>query len=199
MNREIRLSLIAAILIIVLVLTGCSNNGLKDSLNYEVKAFEFINQDQQIVRLEDLNGKIWVADFIFTSCETVCPPMTAHMTELQQKVSDEGIDAEFISFSVDPEIDTPNKLKQFAEGYDLTLENWNFLTGYTQTEIEKYALDSFKQIVQKPKSEDQVIHQTLFYLVDQNGTVVKDYSGVEKTPYDQIIEDMKILQKTSRK
>ncbi|MFC0274348.1 SCO family protein [Metabacillus herbersteinensis] len=198
MNRTLRLCFIVWILLILFALTACSSNGLKDSLNYEVKEFEFTNQDQEIVRLEDLKGKIWVADFIFTSCETVCPPMTAHMTELQQKVSDEGIEAEFISFSVDPEIDTPIKLKQFAENYDLTFDNWNFLTGYTQDEIEKYALDSFKQIVQKPKSEDQVIHQTLFYLVDQNGTVVKDYSGVENTPYDQIIEDMKTLQKPSK-
>lgn len=199
MNRTHRLRSIAGILISLLALTACSSNGIEDPLNYEVKAFEFTNQDQEIVRSEDLKGKIWVADFIFTSCETVCPPMTAHMTELQQKVSDEGIEAEFISFSVDPEIDTPTKLKQFTEGYDLTFENWNFLTGYTQDEIEKYALDSFKQIVQKPESEDQVIHQTLFYLVDQNGTVVKDYSGVENTPYDEIIEDMKTLQKSTSK
>lgn len=63
----------------------------------------------------DLKGKVWIADFIFTSCETVCLPMTSNMTKLQQQLKDEGItDVEFVSFSVDPEIDKPDVLKSMV-------------------------------------------------------------------------------------
>ncbi|MCM3652020.1 SCO family protein [Metabacillus litoralis] len=174
--------------------SACGNSSpIKDPLNYEVQSFQYTNQDGKSVSLEDLQGDVWVANFIFTSCTTVCPPMTAHMSELQDKIAAEGLDAKIISFSVDPEIDTPEKLKKFTEPYSLSFENWSFLTGYSQKEIENFAMKSFKTFVKKPDNDDQVIHQTRFYLVDQNGVVMKDYSGVENPPLDQMIADIKAL------
>ena len=85
-------------------------------------------------------------------------------------------------------------MKKFAANYPLSFQNWDFLTGYSQEEIEKFALKSFKSIVKKPEDEDQVIHQSSFYLVDQNGKVVKDYDGARNTPYDEIIADIKTLE-----
>ena len=72
--------------------------------------------------------------------------------------------------------------------------NWNFVTGYEQTEIETFAMENFKALVQKPDNEDYVIHQGYFYLVDKNGEVMKSYSGASDVPVEEIIEDMKILQ-----
>ena len=184
-------SLIASMLLFV---SACGNSSpIKDPLNYQVQSFQYTNQDGKSVSLEDLQGDVWVANFIFTSCKTVCPPMTAHMSELQDKIAEEGLDAKIISFSVDPEIDTPEKLKKFTEPYSLSFENWSFLTGYTQKEIEDFAMKSFKTFVKKPDNNDQVIHQTSFYLVDQNGVVMKDYSGVENPPLDQMIADIRAL------
>lgn len=120
--------------------------------------------------------------------------MTAHMTKLQQEAEEAGVDVEFVSFSVDPEVDTPEKLKEFARNYDLSFDNWHFLTGYDQETIEEFAVSSFKAIVQKPKNNDQVIHGTKFYVIDQNGVVVKDFNGVENTPYEEIIDVVKALQ-----
>ncbi|MBZ5749209.1 SCO family protein [Metabacillus rhizolycopersici] len=183
--------LVASLLLFV---SACGNSSpIKDPLNYEVQSFQYTNQDGKSVSLEDLQGDVWVANFIFTSCTTVCPPMTAHMSELQDKIAAEGLDAKIISFSVDPEIDTPEKLKKFTEPYSLSFENWSFLTGYSQKEIENFAMKSFKTFVKKPDNDDQVIHQTRFYLVDQNGVVMKDYSGVENPPLDQMIADIKAL------
>lgn len=183
--------LVASLLLFV---SACGNSSpIKDPLNYEVQSFQYTNQDGKSVSLEDLQGNVWIANFIFTSCTTVCPPMTAHMSELQDKIAAEGLDAKIISFSVDPEIDTPEKLKKFTEPYSLSFENWSFLTGYSQKEIEDFAMKSFKTFVKKPDNDDQVIHQTRFYLVDQNGVVMKDYSGVENPPLDQMIADIKAL------
>lgn len=178
----------------LIFLTACSGNKIKDPLNYKVENFEFTDQNGQPFALADLKGKVWVADFVFTSCETVCPPMTAHMAQLQEKAEKEGVEVEFVSFSVDPEVDTPEKLKQFANQFSDSLDNWHFLTGYSQETIENFAKNSFKTIVQKPESDDQVIHGTSFYLVDQNGVVLKSYNGVENTPYDEIINDIKAVQ-----
>ncbi|MFJ5963096.1 SCO family protein [Bacillus sp. NPDC093026] len=183
-------------MISVLLLVSCSNGQIKDALNYQIEPFEYQNQDGQKVSLADLKGKVWVADFIFTSCKTICPPMTAHMTELQKRLKAESLDAHIISFSVDPEVDSPKKLKTFAKAYPLTFENWDFLTGYSQSAIEKFAMKSFKTIVKKPEDEDQVIHQSLFFLVNQEGKVMKNYDGVQNPPYDEIIKDIKTLSRS---
>lgn len=179
----------------IFILFGCGNEEIENPLNYQIEDFSFTNQEKEKVSLKDLKGKVWVANFIFTSCETVCPPMTSHMAELQKRVKDENLDVHFISFSVDPEVDTPDKLKNFSSNYPLTLNNWDFLTGYSQVEIEKFALNNFKAIVQKPEDEDQVIHQTYFYLINSEGKVIKDYDGFKDIPYDIIVEDIKIIQK----
>ncbi|MFP3821581.1 SCO family protein, partial [Bacillus sp. SIMBA_008] len=72
-----RRALLGALMIIsVLLLVSCSNGQIKDALNYQIQPFEYENQDGKKVSLDDLKGKVWVADFIFTSCETICPPMT---------------------------------------------------------------------------------------------------------------------------
>jgi protein SCO1/2 len=194
MNKRSKSLFILIIVLTFSLISACGTNGIKGALNYEIDDFSYQNQEGRTISLNDLKGKIWIANFIFTSCDTVCPPMTAHMTELQKKLKENGADVRFVSFSVDPEVDSPDKLKEFAGKYPLTLENWDFLTGYSQEDIDQFAKNSFKTIVQKPEGQDQVIHGTLFYLIDQNGKVMKDYNGVENTPYDEILEDVKKIQ-----
>ncbi|MGA5691234.1 SCO family protein [Cytobacillus pseudoceanisediminis] len=179
----------------LLVLSACGQSGIKDALNWELADFKYTNQDNQEIGLKDLEGKVWVADFIFTNCEDVCMPMTANMKKLQDLAKKEGIkNIEFISFSVDPKVDTPEVLKEFASTYNADFTNWHFLTGYSQEEIEKYAMEYFKAIVKKPQTGDQVIHGTDFYLVDQNGNVMKYYTGLNEIPLDEIMNDIKALQ-----
>jgi protein SCO1 len=191
-----KLTSLFAIFLLLLSVTACNfGNKIDNPLNYEVQNFTFTNQNGEPFGLKDLKGKIWVADFVFTNCETVCPPMTAHMAQLQRKVKEAGLkNVEFVSFSVDPEMDTPEVLKEYAAKYEADEKNWHFLTGYSQEEIENFAKESFKTIVQKPQNTDQVIHGVDFYLVDQNGKVLKSYNGVENTPYEEIIKDIKTLQ-----
>lgn len=179
----------------LLVLSACGQSGIKDALNWELADFKYTNQDNQEIGLKDLEGKVWVADFIFTNCEDVCMPMTANMKKLQDLAKKEGIkNIEFVSFSVDPKVDTPEVLKEFASTYNADFTNWHFLTGYSQEEIEKYAMEYFKAIVKKPQTGDQVIHGTDFYLVDQNGNVMKYYTGLNEISFDEIMNDIKALQ-----
>jgi protein SCO1 len=188
-------SMIMMVIAIILIVSGCATGDSALPVDArKVETFTFINQEGNQMGLEDLKGKVWIANFIFTNCETVCPPMTANMSKIQELATAENIDMQIVSFSVDPELDTPDTLKKYGEKFQVDYSNWNFLTGYTQKEIESFAAKSFGAIVQKPKSTDQVIHGTSFYLVNKDGYVVTSYSGLENTPYEEIINDIKVYQ-----
>lgn len=188
-------AVLAGLLIMFLTMTAACGNGKPNQLSYPVESFAFINQDEQAISLSDLQGKVWVADFIFTYCETVCPTMTANMSDLQKRLKSAGVEAELISFSVDPERDNPAALKSYLEKFDADFTNWSALTGYEFDEIKSFVLQSFKAPIAKDGASDQVIHGTSFYLVDQSGTVVARYDGMENTPYEKIIKDIKALQR----
>jgi protein SCO1/2 len=184
------------LLLMIVVIAGCTANGKQDVPEdaTKVQDFTFTNQQGQSFGLENLKGKVWMADFIFTNCETVCPPLTANMSKLQGMAKEKGLDVEFVSFSVDPEYDTPEKLLAYGEQFQADFSNWSYLTGYSQKEIEKFAQESFRAIVQKPESTDQVIHTTSYFLVNKDGYVIKSYKGLENTPYEEMLQDIENLQ-----
>ena len=180
-----------SLLLFSLILSGCGQS-IKDPLNWELEDFTFTNQENEQVGLADLKGEVWLADFVFTNCTTVCLPMMANMTDLQAQLKEEGLDVKIVSFSADPIVDTPEVLKSYAENYGADLSDWHLLTGYSSETIDKFAMENFKTIARKPADQDQAMHGTSFYLVDQNGVVMKDYDGL-KPPVEDIISDVKIL------
>lgn len=118
--------------------------------------------------------------------------MTYNMSEIQERLKEAGVEAKLVSFTVDPERDTPDVLGNFASKFTDDLSNWHFLTGYEQDEIAAFAKESFKAAAEPIPDSDQFAHHTLFYLVDQNGIVVKAYSGTEPD-FDEIVKDTKAL------
>jgi protein SCO1 len=192
-NMKVRLSFL--LVVIVALLSACGQKGIENPLDYPVNDFKAVTQDNKPFEKKNLDGKIWVADFIFTNCADVCPPMTANMTKLQKMVVEEELkNVEFVSFSVDPTVDTPEKLTEYAKNFGLKDDNWTFLTGYSQEFIETYARETFKTLVKKPQEGDQVIHQTYFFLVGPDQKVKKIYDGYKEVPYDEMISDIKSLQ-----
>ncbi|WP_210365072.1 SCO family protein [Bacillus sp. REN3] len=178
----------------ILLASGCGNK-IEGAKNYPIEEFKFTSHEGKQFGTKDLEGKIWIADFVFTNCADVCPPMTANMLKLQDKVKEEGLkDVEFVSFSVDPEVDDPETLAAYGKQFNVDFANWTFLTGYSQEDIETFAKENFKTIVKKPQEGDQVIHGTDFYLVDQDSKMVKYYTGLKEVPFDEIIKDIKALQ-----
>jgi len=204
MDRELidmKKSLLGLIGIMILstILSACSNYKFKPDVNYPIDDFEMIDQHGNTVSLEDLKGEPWLAMFIFTSCTTVCPPMTFNMTEIQQELIDRGVDDyKIVAFSVDPETDSPEVLANYLSNYPVPDESkWHLLTGYDQKYIEQFALNSFKTLVKKPDDGGQVVHMSTFHLVDETGTIVKNYTGYSETEggvsFDTIAIDMKTL------
>lgn len=189
--------LIPLLLLLPLLLVACGKGEIESNFspNKEdlrtVQDFTFTNQDNEEVSFDDLKDKWWVADFIFTNCEDVCIPMTYNMQQLQMMLAEEGLDAELISFSVDPDFDTPEVLKEYAESYGADLTNWNFLTGYEFETIEKFALESFMTGVQRDPNSDQVAHGVRFFLINPEGQIIKHYMGTEADEMDVIFEDLK--------
>ncbi|WP_110927781.1 SCO family protein [Bacillus massiliglaciei] len=193
--RDFGLLKIVFLLAALSLLGACGPNEVPGAKNWDVENFSFEDQEGQTFSKSDLKGKIWVADFIFTNCEDVCLPMTSNMSKLQMALKEEGMEnVEFVSFSVDPEVDRPEVLKAFAGQFKADLSNWHFLTGYDQQTIESFAMNNFKTIVQKPEKEDQVIHGTDIYLVDQEGKIIQTYSGLSDFPLQEIVKHIKILE-----
>ncbi|MFJ7933860.1 SCO family protein [Sporosarcina sp. NPDC096371] len=186
--------LLSCVLLAMLVLSACSG-GFKADHEYEVEPFEFTNQHNEQVSLEDLKGQVWLAQFVFTECTAACPPMMMNMVELEKQLGAEDVeDYKIVSFSIDPEVDTPEAFQEYLDMYDVQDQSkWEMLTGFTQEKIIKFAMDSFKVIVADDPANDTVIHATYFQLVNQDGKVVKTYNGYAEVPYEQIVKDMKAL------
>jgi protein SCO1 len=191
---KIRILSIISILTL-LVLSACGKGEIKDAKNWPVPDFTYTNQNNETFGLADLKGKVWIADFIYTACPDICPPMSFNMSKLQEMAKKEKIDnIEFVSFSIDPAVDKPEVLTEYSKLFNADLKNWHFLTGYEQKDIEAFAMEHFKTIVQKPSGEDYVMHQPYFYLINQEGKIQKLYNGNEEVPFEEIIDDIKTLQ-----
>src|SRR5690625_4027797 len=181
------------LIISFLFLVGCTT--FESNMSREVADFQFVNQDNEPVGLEDLKGKWWIADFIFTNCVTICLPMTYNMSLLQTQLAEHDLDVQLISFSVDPEVDTPEVLKEYAAIYDADLSNWSFLTGYDFETIKELSVQSFAAGLQREPDSDQVQHVSRFYLVNPEGEIIKYYEGLDEEEIDNIIKDLSILLK----
>lgn len=190
---------IVATLLLLLVLSGCGwvyelGNGKSSefdisSANIQVAPFEFINEAGEGYGTEQLEGQYWLANMIFTSCPTVCPTMTPNMQRLQTAMLDDEIPVTFVSFTVDPETDSPEVLQSYGTNVGADLDSWHFLSGYSSDEISDFAKESFATVVQDPGEED-IIHPTSFFLVDPSGKVVRKYNGLQANQED-IIADLK--------
>jgi len=178
-------------LLILVVLAACTEDQ-PAKMNAKLESFRYTDQSGKAIALEDLKGQVWVANFIFTSCTTVCPGLTANMAQLQKEIKSDGLSAELVTFSVDPENDRPDVLRTYLGKFDADFTNWHALTGYTFEEMRRYAKENFKMAIEWDARTDQAIHGTSFYLVDKSGTVVSYYDG-EDPPYDQIKKDIKVL------
>lgn len=168
---------------------------IETNMDEEVSELEFINQDEEKGTTNDFNGEYWIADLVFTNCTTVCIPMTSNMKKLQDEMIEEDLtDIELVSFTVDPDYDTPEVLSDYAEDYGADLDNWSFVTGYEFDEIKELSIKTFRSMLQEPlPGDDQVTHGTRFFLINPKGEVIKNYDGMNGNVVDEIIKDLKKL------
>lgn len=179
----------------MLVLGACSFGGFKADHKYKIEPFEFTDQQNEKVSLDDLKGTVWLAQFIYTNCPDVCLPMMANMTDFQSMLKEEGVeDYKIVSFSVDPDYDTPEVLQEYLDTFDpVDQSKWVMLTGYSPKTIEDLAMGSFKTAVLRSPEGGDITHGITYSLVNKEGVSVKTYNGVENVPYEEMIKDVKAL------
>jgi protein SCO1/2 len=152
-----------------------------------VPIFQLTNQDGQPFGSTQLLGKIWIADFIFTTCPGPCPMISTRMSELQKPL--EKTDVHLVSFTVDPAKDTPEVLRGYAEKLRAQAGRWNFLTG-PQSVIYELSRDGFKLAVSDGREETGIpVHSTRMVLVDRHGDIRGYYDATEPDAVTKLVAD----------
>jgi protein SCO1/2 len=152
-----------------------------------IPSFQLINQDARPFGSAQLKGKIWIADFIFTACPGPCPMISSRMSELQKPL--EKTDVHLVSVSVDPEKDTPEVLRGYAERLKAQPGRWDFLTG-PRAAIYSLSRDGFKLGVSDGADEAGTpVHSTRLVLVDRFGAIRGYYNATEADAVTKILAD----------
>ena len=165
-------------------------------LNY-VQPFTFINQDGKTITQQDVLGKVYVAEYFFTTCPSICPVMNKNMKMVFEEYKDEP-DFLILSHTCDPENDNPERLRMYADSMKVDTRKWWFLTGrkdslYNTARVS-YLLDDPKNNSQN--IDEQFLHTQFFALVDKNGNVRKKiYDGLKKDELKELEKDIAVLLK----
>tara|TARA_B100001105_G_scaffold122892_1_gene98446 strand:- start:4505 stop:5092 length:588 start_codon:yes stop_codon:yes gene_type:complete len=188
-NRKIRFTLY-----IIVAITLFGTYMMKDSKNdYQlpklgsIPSFEFTDSDGNLISKKELTGKVWVADFIFTTCTMACPVMTGNMN-LIHKAFKNNDKVRIVSISVYPEYDTPEILKEYASRYNANTNRWHFLTG-PEENVKLVIKNGFKM----GDYEDIIFHSEKFALVDQNGNIRGYYNGMKTDDIKTLKKDIRVL------
>jgi cytochrome oxidase Cu insertion factor (SCO1/SenC/PrrC family) len=152
-----------------------------------VPEFELINQDGKAFGSAQLRGKIWIADFIYTTCPGPCPMLSSRMSELQKPL--ENTEVHLVSFTVDPAKDTPQVLRGYAEKLQAEPGRWDFLTG-PQSTIYNLSRNGFKLAVSDGSDVKGIpVHSTRMILVDRHGDIRGYYDAVEADAVTKLVAD----------
>lgn len=171
---------------------------LRVGYGHTIGKFSFKNQNNKTITQEDVRGKVYVVEYFFTTCKTICPRMNAQMQRVHEKFR-KNDDVKILSFSVDPETDTVEQLKRYADAHNSKGNQWNFLTG-KRDDIYELARTSFFTL--KPtEAENQgdvgsdFIHTNNFVLVDKLMRIRGYYDGTNPKDVDKMMRDMELLLK----
>jgi protein SCO1/2 len=173
-------------LLLILLLTGCAREKPLQVLG-EIPDFQLVDQKGQTFDRKALDGHVWVADFVYTTCQGPCPRMSSHMRTLQKAT---GPDVRMVSFTVDPDNDTPPVLAAYARRFSADTARWTFLTGEKET-LNMLDHDAFKL----GSIGAGMDHSTRFVLVDKLGRIRGYYGIAEGNPVDKIAKDAARLEK----
>lgn len=178
--------------------TGTQHGALEGLEIYgQVPDFSLLERSELNLGLQDLQGKVWIADFIYTNCPDICPLLSAQMAEFQKDLSEEK-DIRLVSFTVDPERDTPEVLSQYAERYGADPDRWFFLTGEKET-IYRLAQEGFHMSATEIAPEKRHttgashIHGSRFVLVDRKGQIRGYYHSTDPDALKRLLRDVRVL------
>ena len=164
----------------------------KDTIYHTIAPFQFVDQDSALITNDTFNDKIYVADFFFTSCRTICPIMKTQMLRVYEATQNLP-DVLLLSHSIDPDYDTVALLHDFAARLGVESKRWHFVTGVKDS-IYKIAQTSYFATALEDKTEpDGYIHSGAFLLVDKQRRLRGKYDGTKEEDVNRLIADIKKL------
>lgn len=170
-------------------------NGIRsfDTIYPKIPAFAYLNQDSVLVRSKSLKGKIWITNFFFTSCPSICPPMMSQMKRLNIITQDIAPYLQFMSFSIDPKTDQPHVLKAYIKNNGIEAKNWQFFTG-DEAKTHSLGVNHFMVHAKKdPMSAGGFAHSDGVVIVDREGYVRGIYLGTQTAEIDRLNKDLRKL------
>lgn len=166
---------------------------IADTVYPKMIDFTFLNQDSLIKTKKELEGKIWIADFFFTTCPTICPTMTKNMKWLNDQTQDLANQVQFLSFTINPKRDTPSQLKNYKNHYQIQSTNWEFLTG-EESFTHELGINHFQIFAGEDASAaGGYAHSGAFTLIDKEGYVRGVYLGTDLEQVKQLEKDLRKL------
>lgn len=164
---------------------------------HHVEDFSFTNQDGKIITNKDLDGKIYVVEYFFTTCEGICPKMNDNMAKVYEAFRGQN-DVAILSHTVDPETDTVEQLKRYSLKFDADASQWNFVTG-TKAALYNMAINSYLVTAVEDTNHKEVlpdfIHSEKFVLVDKEKHIRGSYDGTNASDVKKLISDILELRK----
>lgn len=165
---------------------------------HTIADFELVNQNGDTISQETYTNKIYIADFFFTTCPTICPVMTANMADIQEVIRDDD-EVLLLSHSVTPEIDSVQQLKKYALEKGVIDSKWNLVTG-SKKQIYELARKSYLAVLTDGDGGPyDMIHTENFILVDKERRIRGFYDGTNPDEIVQLLEDLKVLKSSYRK
>ncbi|HSN60048.1 MAG TPA: SCO family protein [Ferruginibacter sp.] len=165
---------------------------VNDTIWHPVKNISFTNQMGKAVSLDDAKGKVLVVNFFFTRCPSICPGLTRNMKKLQDSFEKNPEIVQFISISVDPEHDSVQHLRKFADRFDVNHDTWWFVTG-NKKEIYDFAIKEIKANIADVNVDTAFVHTENFFLLDSNRVVRGWYNGFDTAKLAQLAGDIPTL------
>ena len=165
---------------------------ITDTIYHQIPDFEFISQDSIKITQKDFAGKIYVADFFFTTCPTICPKMKTQMLRIFKKFKDNPQVA-ILSHTIDPRHDSPAVLKEFSKNLGIQNSMWTMVTG---DKVKIYEIGQKSYMVSAtddPTQSGGIVHSGAFILVDKNRHIRGIYDGTKPEKVDKLMEDMETL------
>jgi len=164
-------------------------------ITHTIAPFSFQNQDGNFITNKDVDGKIHVANFIFTSCGSICPKMTNSMSKVSEAFSKDN-NVVLLSFTVTPWIDTKDVLKRYKADHNINNQNWHFLTG-DKAGIYKLARQSYfaEEDLGFTKDSSEFLHTEHFILVDKSQRIRGIYNGTLELDMQNLVKDIQTLKK----
>lgn len=169
-------------------------SGVADTIYHTIPDFNFVNQDSNIVTQETFKEGIYVADFFFTTCPSICPIMKTQMLRIYEKYEGNG-KVKILSHSIDPKHDSVAVLNKYANSLGVNSNQWHFVTG-DKEEIFKIAQTSYMvSVADDNLAPGGVVHSGAFLLIDSRRRVRGHYDGTKAEEVDKLMDDMDILLK----